>query len=256
MKIAVISQANQGKDTFCEIVSEIYNVPFVSSTYYIAEHIVFPLLKDKYGYRNLEECLKDKANHRKEWADIINKYNEKDLSKVAKDILSINDFYCGIRCKKQLEASKHLFDLIIWVDASERLGVTENSSSITVTKDDADIIITNNGTKEEFERKVKKVFSLLMTNSQPYEGVEKTLDERKKDFYNEVAKHKDKYSRRELTDFYKYWTEHSNTIRKNTKMKFEKQTTFHVGRRLAWWRKQGQKYSIVGMVKGFNKRKG
>lgn len=234
MKIAVISQANQGKDTLCEIVSEIYNVPFVSSTYYIAEHIVFPLLKDKYGYRNLEECLKDKANHRKEWADIINKYNEKDLSKVAKDILSINDFYCGIRCKKQLEASKHLFDLIIWVDASERLGVTENSSSITVTKDDADIIITNNGTKEEFERKVKKVFSLLMTNSQP------PIEDRKESFNKKVwayyFKNKGKYNKEIITAFISYW----NRVEEN-RLKHELPDKFYIGRRLSTFsKKQGE----------------
>src|SRR5690625_996581 len=247
MKLAVISQANQGKDTFCEIVSEIYNVPFVSSTYYIAEHIVFPLLKDKYGYRNLEECLKDKANHRKEWADIINKYNEKDLSKVAKDILSINDFYCGIRCKKQLEASKHLFDLIIWVDASERLGVTENSSSITVTKDDADIIITNNGTKEEFRERVDKVMTVILGSGY------KDLVRRKKDFGKEVEKYLEwGVDREDLLDFYYYWSEHS---KKGRKMKFEKEKTFDIKRRLVTWMKQKKKFSIAGMLQGFNKGK-
>lgn len=247
MKIAVISQAQQGKDTLCEIVSEIYNVPFVSSTYYIAEHIVFPLLKDKYGYRNLEECLKDKANHRKEWADIINKYNEKDLSKVAKDILSINDFYCGIRCKKQLEASKHLFDLIIWVDASERLGVTENSSSITVTKDDADIIITNNGTLDEFRERVNKVMTVILGSEY------KDLVRRKKDFGKEVEKYLEwGVDREDLLDFYYYWSEHS---KKGRKMKFEKEKTFDIKRRLVTWMKQKKKFSIAGMLQGFNKGK-
>jgi|SRR5690625_3088773 len=256
MKLCVIGRARNGKDLFCEIVNKEFGISFRSSSDYMNEHFVFPVLKDKYGYKTLEECYNDRFNHRQEWYELIQEYNSKDQARLAKNILKENDIYCGMRCLTQFKASKNLFDLVVWIDAEERLGITEDKSSMTIPKSEADIIITNNGTKEEFERKVKKVFSLLMTNSQPSEGVYKTLDERKKDFYNEVAKHKDKYSRRELTDFYKYWTEHSNTIRKNTKMKFEKQTTFHVGRRLARWRKQGQKYSIVGMVKGFNKRKG
>ena len=239
MKIAVISQAKQGKDTLCEIVSEVYNVPFVSSTYYIAEHIVFPLLKDKYGYRNLEECLKDKVNHRKEWADIINKYNEKDLSKLATDILSINDFYCGIRCKKQLEASKHLFDLIIWVDSEERLGVTEDSSSITVTKDDADIIIENNADLNTFKGKITRLFDTWFADR-------KTLEKRKADFGKEVEKFIPKYGRDLCLQFWVYWTEHSP---KGRKMRYEKQKTFDISRRLATFAKNEKKFSIANMLK-------
>lgn len=250
MKLLLLGLARGGKDTFCEIINKEFGVSFRSSSDYMNEHLIFPVLKDKYGYKSLEECYADRVNHRQEWYELIQEYNSKDQARLASNILKENDIYCGMRCLTQFKASKDLFDIVVWIDAEDRLGVTESPKSMTITKEQADIIITNNGTKEEFERKVKKVFSLLIVNSQLSERVSKTLEDRKKDFYNKVAGFKDQYSRRELTDFYNYWTEHSDTIRKNTKMKFEKQTTFHVGRRLARWRKQGQKYSIVGMVKG------
>ena len=256
MKILITGLGGHGKTHACGIIKDNFGIKFADSSKFLAEKVIYPLLKDKYS--SVEECYEDRhsGDNRIKWFKAITDYNTPDKSRLVKEILKEHDIYCGLRSIDELKASKNLFDLVVWIDAEERLGVTESSKSMTIPKSEADIVITNNGTKEEFERKVKKVFSLLMTNSQPSEGVEKTLDERKKDFYNEVAKHKDKYSRRELTDFYNYWTEHSDLIRKNTKMKFEKQTTFHVGRRLARWRKQGQKYSIVGMVKGFNKRKG
>jgi len=50
-----------------------------------------------------------------------------------------------------------VFDLIIWVDASERIDYVEPSSSISVTKEHADIVLTNNGTLEQLEAKVVKL---------------------------------------------------------------------------------------------------
>jgi hypothetical protein len=46
-----------------------------------------------------------------------------------------------------------IFDLIIWVDASERLP-EEDASSFNIDKSCADIIINNNGTYEEFVERV------------------------------------------------------------------------------------------------------
>jgi hypothetical protein len=54
-----------------------------------------------------------------------------------------------------------LFDLIIWVDASERLPL-EGSTSFNIDKEDADIIIDNNGAYEEFETRVIRLGEVLI----------------------------------------------------------------------------------------------
>ena len=54
-----------------------------------------------------------------------------------------------------------LFDLIIWVDASDRLP-PEDVSSFNIKKSDADIIIENNGTFEEFKEKVIRLGNTLI----------------------------------------------------------------------------------------------
>jgi hypothetical protein len=53
-----------------------------------------------------------------------------------------------------------LFDLIIWVDASDRLPL-EDASSFNISKSDADIIIDNNGTFEEFKDRVIRLGKVL-----------------------------------------------------------------------------------------------
>ncbi len=56
--------------------------------------------------------------------------------------------------------NQNLFDLIIWVDASERLPL-EDSSSFDIDKTCADIMIENNGTYEEFREKSIRLGKIL-----------------------------------------------------------------------------------------------
>lgn len=247
MKLCVIGRARNGKDLFCEIVNKEFGISFRSSSDYMNEHFIFPVLKDKYGYKTLEECYNDRFNHRQEWYELIQEYNSKDQSRLAKNILKENDIYCGMRCGVQFEASKNLFDLIIWIDAEDRLGVTEDESSMTISKDKADIVITNNGTLEEFRERVIKVMTVILGSGY------KDLVRRKKDFGKEVEKYLDwGVDREDLLDFYYYWSEHS---KKGRKMRFEKEKTFDIKRRLVTWMKQKKKFSIAGMLQGFNKGK-
>lgn len=65
-----------------------------------------------------------------------------------------------MRSKREFLASKDLFDLVIFVDASERLP-PEGKESCTITKDDADIIITNNGNLDQFLDKAYRLANML-----------------------------------------------------------------------------------------------
>ncbi len=64
-----------------------------------------------------------------------------------------------LECKRQ-----NLFDLIIWVDASDRLPL-EDKSSFNIDKGLADIIIDNNTTYDDFESKVIRLCSILSIQS-------------------------------------------------------------------------------------------
>lgn len=150
-KLIVIGYGRHGKDTFCEIATNMFGFSFVSSSWFCADTLIFPTLKDKYGYQNVEECYNDRHKYRGEWFDLIADYNKNDPSLLGKQILSEYDIYCGLRRKEELLSllEQGVCDYVIWVDASDRLP-PEDVSSCTVTPDMADVVVYNNDSYDEF----------------------------------------------------------------------------------------------------------
>jgi len=64
------------------------------------------------------------------------------------------------------------------------------------------------------------------------------IDKRKAEFKKLLSKYQDIYVLDMIKDFFSYWTEHSPNDRK---MRFEKQTSFAVGRRLKTWKENSKK---------------
>ena len=157
-KYLVIGHKQHGKDT----VAELLPLSYKSSSIAACEIFLFEQLQRKYGYATIEECYQDRGAHRTEWFQAIQSYNARDRARLAREILDTSDVYCGMRCDIELAACKAegLFDLVIWVDASERKPL-ESSSSMKLTKEDADIIIDNNGTMEMLEDKVFRLAKTL-----------------------------------------------------------------------------------------------
>ena len=148
MKLLVIGPKGHGKDQFCQLLKDNYGLSFRSSSDYANEKAVFPTLSEKYGYTTLHECYADRDNHRIEWRDLIHKYNAGDLSRLVREVLNESDVYCGLRHIDEFNASRHLFDLIVWIDASERLG-TDHDESLDIPKEYANIVVYNNGTRDD-----------------------------------------------------------------------------------------------------------
>jgi hypothetical protein len=72
-----------------------------------------------------------------------------------------------------------------------------------------------------------------------------SIAERKINFANQLAIYKKDYSKDILNDFYLYWTEHGTN---DKKMRFEKQTSFDVLRRLNNWLKNSVKFDNKEVV--------
>ncbi|WP_444891767.1 hypothetical protein ACJJIE_00205 (plasmid) [Microbulbifer sp. TRSA001] len=162
MKLMVMGYGRHGKDTFCEL----SGMSFESSSMFAAERAVFPVLAPLYGYESLEQCYADRAHHRAEWYQLIEEYNTPDKTRLSREIFGGVEIYCGIRCEQEFLAVREagLFDLAIWVDASERLP-KEPSDSISVRPEHADIVISNNGTLAEFKVKVARLVLALKANA-------------------------------------------------------------------------------------------
>ena len=159
-KLMVCGYGRHGKDSVCEMMEP---WKFVSSSMFVAEAAVYPWLKTMYNYESLEQCYADRHNHRAEWHRLISAYNNKDLPRLARELYEEYDIYCGLRCALEFAAAQDegLFVLSIWVDASERLP-PEDTNSCTITKRMCDIVIENNETLEQLEKKVNRLKTCLL----------------------------------------------------------------------------------------------
>ena len=158
-KIQIIGSSKHGKDTLAEILRDTFGLTFSSSSYMALNIFLYDILKKKYGYKTKEECFNDRHSSDEmanEWYEHICEYNKKDKSRLTKEILKSNDMYVGIRDFEEFKYCRSLYNIIIYVDANER--IKEKDLTMKIPKEEADIIIDNNGTLNEFKEKIKNIF--------------------------------------------------------------------------------------------------
>ena len=155
IKLCIIGSMRMGKDSMAEILRDEFGMTFESSSQSAADIFLYDLLKEKYGYETSEECFEDRHNHRQEWYEAICEYNKDDKARLANGIVERTGCYVGMRDREEIKEciKQGLFDLIVWVDASDRLP-EEPATSFNIDRSCADVIIENNGTYKEFYEKV------------------------------------------------------------------------------------------------------
>lgn len=163
LRLLVVGHGRHGKDTVCEYLRDAYGLPFFSSSEAVGAAILPILEAAGYQYRNFSEAFHDRHNHRAAWYHAIALYNSMDATRLARSIFEAGaQVYCGMRRKSELDACLEagLFDLVIWVDASERVP-PEDSSSIDITADDADVVIRNNGKPGELYARLDRLMRVI-----------------------------------------------------------------------------------------------
>jgi dephospho-CoA kinase len=158
-----MGHGQHGKGTACKILKREFGINSISSSQFACDTFLFRQLEKELGYSTKEECYNDRHNHRKLWYERILAYNTPNLTRLGAQLFQQYDIYDGIRDRSEFLAlsDARTFDLAIWVDASERMPL-ESEESIKVTADDADVIITNNGSPKDFERKLIRLFNTLV----------------------------------------------------------------------------------------------
>lgn len=161
-KLLILGPARWGKDTFAEILHKEMGLKYQSSSQAAADIFIYDALKPIYNYQTAEECFEDRVNHRAEWYNLICDYNKDDKVRLAREILKTSRCYVGMRDRAEIDEClrQGLFDLIIWVDASKRLPL-ENPDSFNIDISCADIIVDNNGTLEEFKKRVLRLGAVI-----------------------------------------------------------------------------------------------
>jgi hypothetical protein len=131
-KLLVIGYGRHGKDTVCEILRDQHGYSFISSSRFVFEECIWKSLWCA-RYPDKETCYEDRGNHRNKWFNMIAEYNTPDKSRTVTGMFAQGySIYCGLRSREEFEATRHLFDKILWVDR-HMFQAPEPSSSMELT---------------------------------------------------------------------------------------------------------------------------
>lgn len=147
-RLLIIGHARHGKDTFADILSDLMDLDFESSSMFVGERCVWPSWGEE-RYETFDECFEDRVNFRSTWGNLIDAYTTPDKARVAREMFAEgNDMYVGLRRMPEFDACmiENLFDHVIWVDRSLHLP-DEPSDSMEMKRSCADIYVDNNGTE-------------------------------------------------------------------------------------------------------------
>jgi hypothetical protein len=163
MKILILGYAGHGKDEVAGILSKNSDMKFTSTSVWVCEKIIFPILRVKYGYKTVQECFEDRDNHRIEWRDLVNEYNTPDLTRLVRENLFENDIYVGLRDHDQYKAcmDNNLFDYVLFVDAWPRNDFNDLSMNIKFDPSKM-FLVKNDGSKKDLE---SFLFKFLMIHN-------------------------------------------------------------------------------------------
>lgn len=163
LRFLILGYAGHGKDTAAEYLRDRYGIEFRSSSFFLAETVVRPALECRgIAYPTVEACYADRGRHRSLWREIIEDYNRDDGARLAKAILAEADCYVGMRMRREYEASRALFNAILWIDASGRGVPPEGRDSMDITFDPGWMLrVENGGTVDALHRHLDEVMASL-----------------------------------------------------------------------------------------------
>ena len=157
----------------------------------------------------------------------------------------------------QIQVWKAIYELGLYGLETKLSGIPKTIFTLIKPQINANIKRYNNGkipktkqieSKPEAESKQQE--SKSEANKNKNKNINNNIDNieiRKTNFYKYLSDFKNQYPKEMLKEFFEYWSEHGLNDRK---MRFEKEKTFGVSRRLkTWFNNSGDKYSDPGSDK-------
>lgn len=148
MKILIIGHAQHGKDEIADALTERFNLKRMNLSLFAVRLFILQAYNGK--YLTCEECYEDRHGNRAFWKECFNEYCKEDKGRFVKQALQVSDTYAGIRARDQFEATRHLFDKVIWVHRPK----FPLEPELELTWHDSDLVVINAGTKEDLKREV------------------------------------------------------------------------------------------------------
>ena len=156
-RLLVIGQGEHGKDEAAAILARRLSLAHISSSEFAGRRAVWPLVSDL--YTDFAAAYADRRRHRDLWFHALAAYNLRPGPSLAEQLLEEHAIYVGLRGRPEFERARAMFDAVIWVDASERLGASVEP--LDLGPGDADLVLDNNGTLEDLERNAAFIAALV-----------------------------------------------------------------------------------------------
>lgn len=150
MNILVLGHGEHGKGTACKIIKKLTGMDSLSSSA-AAFPYIWPAFDEATDHKyDTAKCgYANRGKHRLLMKELILLLNSPDKTTLSKIITSAVPIYDGMRSYEEFEASKHMFQLILWVDGSER---NDDDPSMEIPYDPSTMTrIDNNGSLAQLE---------------------------------------------------------------------------------------------------------
>lgn len=160
-RLLVLGYGRHGKDTVAEMLRDLHGFRFISSSEFVGRECIWESWgRDRYA--DFDAMYADRHNHRETWMKLIARYNTPDKTRTARTMLERGyDLYVGMRRLDELQASRHLFDHVLWVDRSQHQPPETGSMDITRENADPDLVIDNNGTLDDLREHVAALIASI-----------------------------------------------------------------------------------------------
>jgi hypothetical protein len=172
-------------------------------------------------------------------------------------MLIYRSFYEAIKdlpLEDQAQVWNAIFELGLNQNEIQLTGIASTIFKLVKPQIEANIRRFQNGKapKKQNESKTEADVSKTVTNKNNNNNLNNnlTLSNRKEKFYTDVSKFIDLYDKKMLREFFDYWTEHA---KEDKKMRFEKEKSFGIDRRLKTWKTNQEKYKPFNNSTSFDK---
>jgi hypothetical protein len=173
------------------------------------------------------------------------------------NMLIYRSFYEAIKdlpLEDQAQVWNAIFELGLNQNEIQLTGIASTIFKLVKPQIEANIRRFQNGKapKKQNESKTEADVSKTVTNKNNNNNLNNnlTLSNRKEKFYTDVSKFIDLYDKKMLREFFDYWTEHA---KEDKKMRFEKEKSFGIDRRLKTWKTNQEKYKPFNNSTSFDK---
>ncbi len=154
-RILIIGHAQHGKDTVAEMLRDFYGIRFASSSQFAINKAVWPMVQGRGSWESAEALYADRANHREMLYHASRAYNLIPGPSLAEQMFDEGyDCYVGMRSPEEFAVSRHVFNAVVWVDASKRKPL-ESPASMGLTVSMATHFVNNNGNLLRLQERVK-----------------------------------------------------------------------------------------------------